>query len=150
MTLELLWEIVCGYRRLFGVPDEIPDVTRNSGGEDQYIGRRVLESGIVLGVPGDDQRDRKVFRRHRQALGGLMGQGERAHHPTKGLSAPPTPSHIARRGGGATPREAAPPGFGGKFPRGCGRPNPSRVSPVAAAPPLGNPRAPPPPPSPYI
>ena len=23
--------IVCGYRRLFGVPDEIPDVTRNSG-----------------------------------------------------------------------------------------------------------------------
>ena len=54
-----------------------------------------------------------------------MGQGERAHQPTKGLSAPPTPSHVTRRGGGATP--------------------------VAAAPPLGNPRAPPPPPFPlYI
>jgi hypothetical protein len=80
-----------------------------------------------------------------------MGQGERAHQPTKGLSAPPTPSHVTRRGGGATPRAAAPPGLGGKFPRGWGRPNPSRVSPVAAAPPLGNPRAPPPPPFPlYI
>ena len=100
-----------------------------SGGEDRYIGRRVLESGIVPGVPGDDQRVRKGFRRPRQALGGLMGQGERAHQPTKGLSAPPTPSHVTRRGGGATPRAAAPPGLGGKFPRGWGRPNPSRVSP---------------------
>src|SRR4051812_27254825 len=80
-----------------------------------------------------------------------MGQGERAHQPTMGLSAPPSPSHVTRRGGGATPRAAAPPGLGGKFPRGWGRPNPSRVSPVAAAPPLGNPRAPPPPPFPlYI
>ena len=96
-----------------------------------------MESGIVPGVPGDDQRVRKGFRRPRQALGGLMGQGERAHQPTKGLSAPPTPSHVTRRGGGATPRAAAPPGLGGKFPRGWGRPNPSRVSPVAAAPPLG-------------
>ena len=80
-----------------------------------------------------------------------MGQGERAHQPTKGLSAPPTPSHVTRRGGGATPRAAAPPGLGGKFPRGWGRQNPSRVSPMAAAPPLGNPRAPTPPPFPlYI
>ena len=101
-----------------------------SGGEDRYIGRRVLESGIVLGVPGDDQRDRKVFRRPRQALGGLMGQGEGAHQPTKGLCAPPTPSHVTWRGGGASPRAATPPGLGGKFPRGWGRPNPSRVSPV--------------------
>ena len=23
--------IVCGYKKLFGVPDEIPDVTRSSG-----------------------------------------------------------------------------------------------------------------------
>src|SRR4051812_30070253 len=122
-----------------------------SEGEDRYIGRRVLESRIVLGVPGDDQRVRKGFRRPRQALGGLMGQGERAHQPTKGLSAPPNPISRNQRGGGATPRAAAPPGLGGKFPRGWGRPNPSRVSPVAAAPPLGNPRAPPPPPLPlYI
>ena len=72
-----------------------------------------MESGIVLGVPGDDQRDRKVFWRPRQALGGLMGQGEGAHQPTKGLSAPPTPSHVTSRGRGATPREGAPtsPGY---------------------------------------
>ena len=33
-----------------------------SGGEDRYIGRRVLESGSVPGVPGYGQYDRKVFR----------------------------------------------------------------------------------------
>ena len=110
-----------------------------------------MESRIVPGVPVDDQRVRKGFRRPRQALGGLMGQGERAHQPTKGLSASPTPSHVTRRGGGATPRAAAPPGLGGKFPRGWGRPNPSRVSPMATAPSLGNPRVPLPPPFPlYI
>ena len=110
-----------------------------------------MESGIVPGVPCYGQHVRKGFRRPRQALGGLMGQGEGANQPTKGLCAPPNPSHVTRRGGGATPRAAAPPGLGGKFPRGWGRPNPSRVSPVAAAPPLGNPMAPPPPPFPlYI
>ena len=82
-------------------------------------------------------------------MGALWAKG--AHHPTNMLSAPPTPSHVTRRGGGATPRAAAPPGLGGKFPRGWGRQNPSRVSPMAAAPPLGNPRVPPPPPFPlYI
>ena len=52
--------------------------------------------------------------------GGLVGQGEGAHQHTKGLCAPPTPSHVTRRGGGATPRAAAPPGLGGKFPMGGG------------------------------
>ena len=33
--------------------------------------------------------------------GGLMGQGEGANQPTKGLCAPPNPSHVTRRGGGA-------------------------------------------------
>ena len=69
-----------------------------SGGEDRYIGRRVLESGIVLGVPGDDQRDRKVFRRPRQALGGLIGQGEGAHQraqPLSGLMCPLPLAHKA-------------------------------------------------------
>ena len=61
--------------------------------------------------------------------GGLMGHGEGANQPTKGLCAPPNPFHVTRRGGGATPRAAAPHGLGGKFPRGWGRPNPSRVSP---------------------
>ena len=32
---------------------------------------------------------------------GLMGQGEGANQPTKGLCAPLTPSHVARGGGGA-------------------------------------------------
>ncbi len=91
-----------------------------SGGEDRYIGRRVLESGIVPGVPGYGQHVRKGFRRPRQALGGLMGQGEGANQPTKGLCAPPNPSHVTWRGGGASPRAATPPGLGGKFPRGGG------------------------------
>ena len=69
-------------------------------------------------------------------LWGLMGQGEGAHQPTKGLCAPPTPSHVTRRGGGASPRAAAPPGLGGKSPRGGGAQNPSRVPSLAAAPPL--------------
>ena len=52
--------------------------------------------------------------------GGFMGQGEGTNQPTKGLCAPPNPSHVTRRGGGATPRAATPPGLGGKFPRGGG------------------------------
>ena len=35
----------------------------------------------------------------RQVLRGLMGQGEGSNQPTKGLSAPLTPSHVTRRGG---------------------------------------------------
>ena len=59
-----------------------------SGGEDLYIGRRVLESGSVPGVPGYGQHDQKVFRGPRQVLQGLIGQGEGANQPTKGLSGP--------------------------------------------------------------
>ena len=56
-----------------------------SGGEDRYIGRRVLESGSVPGVPGYGQHDRKVFRGPWQVL---QGQGEGVNQPTKGLCAP--------------------------------------------------------------
>mgnify|MGYP005837364921 CR=1 FL=1 len=80
-----------------------------------------------MGVPGDDQRDGKVFRRPRQALGGLMGQGEGPHQPPKGLCAPLPPSHVTWRGGGASPRAAAPPGLGGKFPRGGAPTSPGYV-----------------------
>jgi hypothetical protein len=31
VTLGLDGNGICGYRKLFGVPDEIPDVTRSSG-----------------------------------------------------------------------------------------------------------------------
>ena len=79
-----------------------------------------MESGIVPGVPGDDQRVRKEFQRARQVLGGLMGQGEGAHQPTKGLCAPPNPSHVTWRGGGASPRAATPPGLGASFLGGGG------------------------------
>ena len=47
-------------------------------------------------------------------------KGEGANQPTKGLCAPPNPSHVTRRGGGASPRAAPLPGLGGKFPRGGG------------------------------
>ena len=39
-----------GDRRLFGVPDEITDITRSSGGKDLYIGSPVLATGKVPGV----------------------------------------------------------------------------------------------------
>jgi hypothetical protein len=41
------------------------------------------------------------FGRPRQVLWGLMGLEEGANQPTKGLSAPLNPYHIARRVGGA-------------------------------------------------
>ena len=37
---------------LFGVPDEIPDITRSSGGKENYIGSAVSAIGKVLGSPG--------------------------------------------------------------------------------------------------
>ena len=51
----------------------------------------------------------------RQVLGGPMGQGEGANQPTKGLSAPLTPSHVTKRVGG-TPLGFPPPSLGGKSP----------------------------------
>ena len=57
------------------------------------------------------------FEGPRQVLGGPMGQGEGANQPTKGLSAPLTPSHVTREGG-------APPGLGGKPPAGLGAKSP--------------------------
>ena len=85
-------------------------VPERSGGEDRYIGRRVLESGSVPGVPGYGQHDRKVFRGPRQVLHGLMSQGEGENQPTKGWCAPHTLSHVTWGGG------APPPGLGGKPP----------------------------------
>ena len=39
-------------RMLFGVPDEIPDITRSSGGKENYIGSAVSAIGKVSGSPG--------------------------------------------------------------------------------------------------
>ena len=48
--------IVCGYRKLFGVSDEIPDITRCSGGKNLYMGSPILATGKCSGffgiVPG--------------------------------------------------------------------------------------------------
>ena len=99
----------------------------------------------------------EVFRRYRvmtsmtercfgspgKCWGGFMGQGEGANQPTKGLCAPLTYSHVTR-GFGAPHLGFPPPGLGAKSPKG------EIPSALAAAPPRGNPRAPPPLPSPYI
>ena len=75
-----------------------------------------MESGIVPGVPGDDQRVRKGFRRPRQALGVLMGKGERAA-PGEGSGFPLSLTiYRVKGGGGGTrgfPRGGAPtsPGY---------------------------------------
>ena len=74
---------------------------------------------------------------------GFMGQGEGENQPTKGLCAPLTYSHVTR-GFGAHHLGFPPPGLGAKSPKG------EIPSALAAAPPRGNPRAPPPLPSPYI
>ena len=55
--------------------------------------------------------------------GALWAKGEGANQPTKGLCAPPNPSHVTWRGGGASPRAATPPGLGASFP-GVGAPKP--------------------------
>ena len=69
-------------------------------------------------------------------LGGFMGQGKGANQPTKGLCAPLTYSHVTR-GFGAPHLGFPPPGLGAKSPKG------EISSALAAAPPRGNPRAPP-------
>ena len=76
-----------------------------------------MESGIVPGVPGYGQHVRKGFRRPRQALGGLMGQGEGENQPTKGMCAPLTYSHVTR-GFGVPHLGFPPPGLGAKSPKG--------------------------------
>ena len=74
-----------------------------------FRGYQVMTSVSERGFGGPDKR-----------WGALMGQGEGANQPTKGLCAPPNPSHVTRRGGGATPRAAAPPGLGASFLGGGG------------------------------
>ena len=81
-----------------------------------FRGYQVMTSVSEMGFGGPGKR-----------WGGLMGQGERAHQPTKGLSAPPTPSHVTRRGGGATPRKLAPQAGGGGCPRGGAPTSPGYV-----------------------
>ena len=94
-----------------------------------FWGYQVMTSMSEMGFGGPGKR-----------WGGLMGHGEGANQPTKGLCAPPNPSHVTRRGGGATPRAAAPPGLGGGSFLGCGGAQTHLGFPLAAAPPLDPPR----------
>src|SRR4051812_48858811 len=71
-----------------------------------------------------------------------MCQGKGANQPTKGLCAPLTYSHVTR-GFGAPHLGFPPPGLGAKSPKG-------EIPSALAAPPRGNPRAPPPPLALYI
>ena len=55
MTLELYEYEYAAYRMLFGVPDEIPDVTgvpEWSGGKELYIGSAISAVGTSFGVTG--------------------------------------------------------------------------------------------------
>src|SRR3954471_9317281 len=86
--LELLWELECSYRMLFGVPDETPDVTeefRNGPEVKIYIWE-------VLFWPPENVRDFSVlyregsrrFRSGAHQHGGThmnVGSGGKAPHP---------------------------------------------------------------------
>ena len=52
---------------LFGVPDEIPDVTRSSGGKELYIGSAISAIGTSFGVTSI------LYRDHRKGPGGPSG-----------------------------------------------------------------------------
>ena len=93
-----------------------------SGGEDRYIGRRVLESGSVPGVPGYGQHDRKVFREPRQVLEGLMGRKQQGTSPWRAAPPPLGPMRLGL--GGGNPRGGASVAWGASSPA------------LAAAPPL--------------
>ena len=70
---------------MFGVADEIPDVTRSSGGKDLYIGKWYLGSGKVSSISGSVQRVTNGF-------------------PGSTRWGPPTPGgHMCPRGGAPAP-----------------------------------------------
>ena len=96
--LELLWELVCGYQMLFGVPDEIPDVTRSSGGEELYIGSPVSATGKVSGVTGIVPGPPKGFRGSTYP-GRPYGLYVEGNQPLSGLGTIPPKAHAPRVGG---------------------------------------------------
>ena len=101
---------------LFGVPDEIPDVTRVSG---MVRGRRLIYRMKGFGV-------RKCSGEHREIGGvpervsgvpevflGLMGHKGGHNSPHRAVRPPPGPSPCAPRGVDPS-RVAAPPSLGGQ------------------------------------
>ena len=90
---------------LFGVPDEIPDITRSSGGKDLYMGSPVLVTGKVSGaignVPGPPGGSHQVGP---PAPEGCVGQVWEGTSP-RWAGAPPHKRPRAReRGEGGNPR----------------------------------------------
>ena len=73
-----------------------------SGGDDRYIGRRVLESESVPGVPGYGQHDRKVFREPRQVLGASWAKGRGKTSPLRGCAPPHRAQGAGKWGRGQT------------------------------------------------
>src|SRR6187399_491161 len=144
--LGLLVRTVHGYRRLFGVPDEIPDVKRVSG---MVRRRRLIYRMKGFGV-------RKCSGEHREIGGvperGFGGSGSSSGpigpqggtpQPSRGC-APPLGPLLMRLRGWDPLGQPHPFGVGGKAPRG-GNPRawPLAAAPphaLAAGPPRGNPR----------
>ena len=83
---------------LFGVSDEIPDITRSSGGKDLYLGSHILATGKVLGfagiVPGSfrkvPEESERIPPDPRACMGckggtlALLGQGHKTHAQGEG------------------------------------------------------------------
>ena len=125
---------------LFGVPDEIPDVTRSSGmvrGKDLYMGSHHMVTGIIRGLP-------VLYRDHRRGSGGPPGGSTcpggpyglyvEGNQPLSGLGAISPRPHAPRVGG--TLKGAPPLAWGPTHPKG-------RSHLPWLPPPRGNPRAPP-------
>ena len=87
---------------LFGVPDEIPDVTRSSGGKDLYMGSPVLVTGKVSGAignvpgpPGGSRGSTRWGHRPQRAAWAKCGKGP----APRWAGAPPTRGPGRRKGG---------------------------------------------------
>ena len=81
-----------------------------SGGEDRYIGRRVLESGSVPGYQAMASMTERCFGSPGKCWRASWAKGEGAKQPTKEWCAPHTLPHVIWGGG------APPPGLGGNPP----------------------------------
>ena len=118
MTLGLYGIDVRGYRMLFGVPDEIPDVTTSSewsGGKDLYMGSHHTVTGIIRGLPvlyRDPRRGSEGPPGGSTCPGGPYGLCVERYQPLSGLGT--SPLGPMRLGFGGTLKGGCPPCLGGK------------------------------------
>jgi hypothetical protein len=99
---------------LFGVPDEIPDMTSNSECEDRYIGRRESESEVFRGYWVVTRRTERGFGGPDKCWGASWAKGREHTSPLRGCAPPhPIPRSPVKVG---RPLGLPPPGLGGKPP----------------------------------